>query len=287
MNKQFRAEKMGAVLAMAWLAAGLVEAQFVNALTVGNPEPAKDPLGRNLPGCSCNPDTACLVEIREVGGGILPPDPETGQSSTNNPLVRASYMGYGVVGTHPGKFSETFNERLVVGRQYFVRAFYPPGQPIYFANSYPFVGPASSVDKIEVAFKTLELISGEDDVDSDGDGIPDEMENKVTGTSPTERDTDGDGWTDNYELVHGGPLNANEPNPIDLLMEATIPPTVSWWAIPGLAYRLGYYVEAENPHEWSEVWSGTATETNLVIDVEDVAVDSRGFFRVWAVTDGP
>ena len=277
-------------LVMVGLAAGAAQAQIVSPLYVGNSSTsAKDPLGRNLPGCSCTPDTACPVEIREVGAVILPPDPETGQSPTNNPWVRDSYMGFGVIGVDPGKFSETFEERLVMGRQYFARVFYPPppAQPIYFANSYPFAGPPSHVETIDVVFRPLELISGEQDVDTDGDGIPDAMENNVTGTIPSERDSDGDGWDDYYEVVHGGPLNASEPNPIDLLLEAAAPPTVSWWTIPGLGYRLGYYDQAENPHEWNEVWSGTATDTNLVVDVEEIVVDPKGFFRVWAVTDSP
>jgi len=283
-----------------WLMAGVALAQIVQPLYVGNVStPVKDALGRNLPGCACSPDTACLVEIREVGTTVWPPDPQTGQSRTNNPLVRASFMGYGVQGDNPGKFSEQFEERLVVGRQYFARVFFPPppDQPVYFANSLPFAGPATPTNLVDVQFRPLELINGEDDVDWDGDGIPDAMENGVTHTSPTERDSDGDGWDDHYEIVHEGPLNANEPNPagpmngLDLLLEVAFPATLTWSTIPGLPYRLGYYQQAENPQDWSEVWSGTATESNLVVDLEDIfgkdPPDPRGFFRVWAVTDGP
>lgn len=133
----------------------------------------------------------------------------------------------------------------------------------------------------------MQLISGEEDVDSDEDGIPDALENGPLGTLPNNRDSDGDGWDDYFEVTHGGYLNANEKNLIDLLLEAANPPTVSWWTIPGLVYRLGYYRQAENPDAYSEVWSGAATETNLEVDVEDVAVDPKGFFRVWVATNSP
>ena len=48
--------------------------------------------------------------------------------------------------------------------------------------------------------------------DSDGDGIPDEVE-KNQGTSPYNADTDGDGKSDNEEIGYGSnPLDVNHPN---------------------------------------------------------------------------
>ena len=48
-------------------------------------------------------------------------------------------------------------------------------------------------------------------VDSDGDGMPDEMERRM-GTNPLNRDSDNDGLDDLYEVQHGtDPMNPDDP----------------------------------------------------------------------------
>ena len=48
-------------------------------------------------------------------------------------------------------------------------------------------------------------------VDSDGDGMPDEMERRM-GTNPLNRDSDNDGFDDLYEVQHGtDPMNPDDP----------------------------------------------------------------------------
>ncbi|HZX12763.1 MAG TPA: thrombospondin type 3 repeat-containing protein, partial [Candidatus Nanoarchaeia archaeon] len=48
-------------------------------------------------------------------------------------------------------------------------------------------------------------------VDSDGDGMPDEMERQM-GTNPLKQDSDNDGFDDLYEVQHGtDPMNPDDP----------------------------------------------------------------------------
>ena len=275
-------------------AAGLgltAKAQILLDLHVGNQSPVTNALGQTLPGTGGYPDQACKVEIRQVGSGILPPDQTTGEGHPNNPLLRDSYLGHNAAGTDPGLFSETFSNRLTNGVAYFARVFDAPlpANALYYADSVSFTNPVTPGENdIDVVFQPFRLVStGLPDIDTDGDGLPDEMENEVTGTYATRWDSDEDGFSDYYELTHPDYLRAKEADPIDLWLHAPQteddPYYISWWAVPGLDYRLGYYTAADAPDAYSEVWSGTATETNLEIDVEDVMVDSNGFFRVFAV----
>ncbi len=63
--------------------------------------------------------------------------------------------------------------------------------------------------------------------DTDGDGIPDEMERRVYGTSPYLSDTDGDGLSDSHELAWGSdPLLADVASPFLFLAEPFERPAV-------------------------------------------------------------
>ena len=111
------------------------------------------------------------------------------------------------------------------------------------------------------------------------------------GLDPNSADTDGDGYGDYFEAVNGGYLNANEPDAeFDVQIRPAAgsdPHAVSWWTIPvpGLFYRLEYIAALPFEEEFTEdIWSGTATETNVQVDVEEwVETESpMGFFRVRA-----
>lgn len=63
--------------------------------------------------------------------------------------------------------------------------------------------------------------------DSDGDGLPDEMERRVYGTSPYLADTDGDGLSDSLELAWGSdPLVADHSSAASFFSEPFEPPAV-------------------------------------------------------------
>jgi len=63
--------------------------------------------------------------------------------------------------------------------------------------------------------------------DSDGDGLPDEMERRVYGTSPYLPDTDGDGLSDSLELAWGSdPLVADQAAAASFFSEPFEPPAV-------------------------------------------------------------
>lgn len=271
-----------------------VLAQGGGSLTVGNLAPVQDALGRNLPGSNGNPDgTAVWIEIREAtgGGGIVPPDPATGEGDdVLNPLVRESYMGHDTVGTNPGLFAETFETRLSTNAMYYARAYDAPtpGAAIYYVDSAVFAGPPSFVTSVNVEFGSMLLVeTGAADGDTDGDGIPDAMETEMLGTSPSQPDTDGDYYNDFFEATHTDVLNPTEPN---IPFEINRAPeyagggsrSVSWGANPGLEYRLEFRPAWVDGGGYSNVWSGTAAETNLEIDVQTwVQTNSpKGFFRV-------
>ena len=284
----------GVVLVVAWAAISGVQAQIVPSLDIGNVDPVFDLLDRPLRGTWNFPETAARVEIRETsgGGGIAPPDPVTGEGNDAlNPLVRVSYMGMGVVGENPGKFSENFPARIESGKTYYARVYDAPApsSAMYYANSALFteVSPdqINVVTFIDVAFGALQRVDGEADVDTDGDGLPDWMEADL-GTSPTRQDTDGDGYNDRFEMAHEDYLQRNDLDPNEIGIE---PPEVAgehtavWWAIPSVSYRLEYTDAMTDPEVFVEIWSGTAVTTNLAVGIEDWVTNSpMGFFR-WSI----
>ena len=284
--------RIPAGVAVFLLAAAVARAQ-VGSLIVGNSAPVTNALGQPFQGVNGFPEISARVEIREVGPGIAAPDPGTGEGNgAVNPLVRASYIGHDVPFANSGLFSETFSNRLAEGVWYFARVYDAPapGSSLYYANSVAFEGPPSSVSSFDVVFQGRRLVNGEPDLDTDGDGIPDAMEGDM-GLDPNSADTDGDGYGDYFEAVNGGYLNANEPDAeFDVQIRPAAgsdPHAVSWWTIPvpGLFYRLEYIAALPFEEEFTEdIWSGTATETNVQVDVEEwVETESpMGFFRVRA-----
>ena len=296
MNKFFQVKMGGVACALVMMAISQVQAQ-VGALVVENKTPVLDILQRPLPGTWKFPDESCRVEIRQTtpAGVILPPDPATGAGNPLNPLVRSSYMGMGVIGNNPGRFSEAFTNRLSTNSTYFVRVYTAPlpSNAIYYADSAVFVAPAdANVTLVDVIFqpKLFRLVAtGAEDVDSDGDGIPDAMEGDM-GLDAGNPDTDGDGYPDGFEAIHGAYLQPTEPDPsLEIQINppfalAVDPHTVSWQTIPvpNMEYRLEYRPQWTDETAYDEVWNGMATDTNLEIDVEGLVTNvlGKGFFRV-------
>lgn len=294
MKMQFHLKRFCAVGAILWMAAGAAHAQIGTSVAVGNITPAEDALGRNVSGCWCNSNAASRIEIREFGTGIVKPPATQPEIEAANPLVRETYMGSGVVGTDTGMFSEIFtNRQVLAGKTYYARAFLAPSIPaaIYFTDSLSFqdVPPAqwASVPSIDVVFEPVQLVSGEEDLDTDQDGIPNALEDGVEfSTDSNNPDTDGDGYEDGFEVAHGAYLQPTEPDPNEIRLVSPEAPgerLAVWWSIPDVAYRLEYTDAMTDPEAFTEIWSGTASQTNLEISVEDWITNSpMGFFR-WAI----
>ena len=271
-----------------------------NALSVGNLVPVTNAVGWVLKGNNGDPDNSCRVEIRKThtGGTILAPT--NGQLETFNALVTNSYLGQGTLGINPGRYSVTFNDRLPTNVTYYARVFDrpDPATAIYYADTAPFSAP-SVAPSINPEFGALKLLSGEEDIDTDGDGIPDALEDGEFSTSPSEWDTDGDGFGDWFEALYVGYMDPLDPKEAPIVLQihspeepGTGPRSVSWWTlpVPGLTYRLGYRPEWVDTNGYEEVWSDAKTSNAYVeIDVENVVTNEpvKGFFRVTVPYNGP
>lgn len=279
----------GIAWVMLWMAAPSGRAQIETPWTAGNFSPATDVLDRNLPGSNGEPDSAARVEIRQAGPGglIVAPDPETGAGDEGlNPLLRVSYMGHDAIGVNPGLFSETFSNRFGTGTSYFARVFDKPSAAaaLYYANSALFTEPPSHENSREVTFGAMQLVSGEADLDNDGDGIPDTLEMEEFGTDPNSKDTDEDGYDDGFEVAYDDYLDPGEPDVNEIRVtgqEGGGDYWAAWWAIPGVTYRLEFRPAWIDGTAFIQVWSGAAGGTNLEINVQNwMQTNSpKGFFR--------
>lgn len=268
-------------------------------LAVGNVIPVRDVLGRNWSGTSGDPDGSCRVEIRRTGTGgfICSPTNSPEAIATHNPLVTNSYLGCSVVGANPGTFSKAVAwSALDPSAAYFVRVFdrSDPSVAIYYADSSLFVRPSDEVTfSVNPEFGIQKLVStGDVDVDTDGDGLPDAMEMEM-GLDPNSADTDGDGYSDYFEALYPDYLDPNDETDPPLVIHINQPElvesdpyTVSWDTIPvpGMEYILEWTDAL--PYEYlftAPVTNIIATDTNLVIAVDEwvrTNVPPKGFFRV-------
>ncbi len=271
----------------------------MTSLAIGNTNPVLDHLGRSFPGTwAGGSNDAARVEVREVGAGIVAPDPVTGEGNdTANPLFLVTHMGNEIIsGSDTGMFSYTLPGRLGVGVEYFARAYDAqlPSEAYYYVNSLSFqdVPPDEyeTTPTLNVEFQTLYLVNQGDDTDTDGDLLPDWMELDITSTDPTAWDTDEDGYFDGFEVIHDGYLENGVVNLNEIqlyLPDFSEPPSetneyyVRWWSIPGVGYRLEYRDTMMNGQSFSNIWAGTASETNLEVSVEWVQTNAgvKGFFR--------
>jgi len=269
-------------------------------LAIGNTNAVFDVLGRPFPGTwSGDVNDAARVEVREYGTGIAAPDPITGEGNdTVNPLLLVTYMGHDIVSsTDTGMFSYSLPDRLPKDVVYFARV-YDAAQPsasYYYANSLPFhdVPPEqqSTTPNLDIKFQGLHLWDTNLPAgDTDGDGIPDWMEPELYSTDPTLSDTDEDGYNDKFEVLHSEYVDPTEKNPNEIqlyLPDFSEPPSetneyyVRWWAIPDVDYRLEYGDTMIDGQAYSNIWSGSTSETNLEISVEWVQTNAgvKGFFR--------
>ncbi|HRV31748.1 MAG TPA: hypothetical protein P5169_08540, partial [Kiritimatiellia bacterium] len=266
------------------------------SVSVGNDVPVKDQIGRVLPGVNNFSNSSSLVEIRQTTplGVIIAPDPDTGAGHPANPLMANSYIGKDAI--FPGFFSETFTNRLCPTNLYFARVFDNPqaDKAIYYADTAPFEGTSNDVANIIVTFGAWKLRStGEPDIDSDGDGIPDAMEMEM-GLDPSVADTDGDGYDDLFEVLNGLYLQPSDPDPsltIALTREVApegnpqLPAILSWDTIPvpAMEYVVQFRPIWEDEEAFSNIWSGVYTDERIELDVQEWLDESgfeRGFFRV-------
>jgi len=297
-NQHLKFLGIGFVLIVGLLCAA--QGQIVTPLAIGNTNPVLDHVGRPLPGTWLgDSNLAARVEVREVGAGIAAPDPGTGEGNDAvNPVFLLTHMGHGVIGSvDTGTFSYTLTNRLPGGIEYFARVYdaSTPGAAYYYANSTPFqeVPPEeqNTTTAIDIEFQPLYLVNGGDDTDSDGDLLPDWMEMEITSTDPNAWDSDEDGYYDGFEELHNAYLVQGEKdvNALDLhtpIFTGDPPETneyyVSWWAIPGVIYRLEYRDTMVDGLAFTNIWDGTASQTNLEISVDDwvsTNIGVKGFFR--------
>ena len=153
MKTYAQVERIGCVAVILLLMAGGAGAQVIPALGLCNRIPAVDVLGRSLKGSNGDDPSECSrVEIREVGGGIVAPDPSTGLSDNEaNPLQAEAYMGQGSILKDPGTFSMLLSDRLKVGVDYFARVF--DCRAPYYSDSAPFTAPDPELISTDPSFR--------------------------------------------------------------------------------------------------------------------------------------
>jgi hypothetical protein len=296
-HQRYKIWVAGSILLLGFLCAA--HGQIVTPLAIGNTNPVTDVVGRLMPGTWLNPyNQAVRVEVREVGIGIAPPDPVTGEGNdTANPLFLVTHMGYGVIPNdeESGIFSYTLTNRIPEGVEYYARIYDAPapGASHYYANSVPFqeVPPEerNTTTTIEITFQQLSPWDPTLDVsDLDGDLLPAWMEDEYS-TDPNLWDSDEDGYYDGFEVLHSGYLENWVYDINEIVLHTPVftgdPPEtneyyVSWWAIPGVAYRLEYRDAMTDGLAFTNIWDITPEVTNAEISVDWVTnTGVKGFFR--------
>jgi hypothetical protein len=280
--------------------------------------PVVDALGEPFPG-TCNTGDGGLVEIREVGDGIVPPAPEDGKGDDEaNPILLTGHLGDNTIGRDTGLFTLAIQDpdkMPSLGVAYFARVFDAPdaADAVLYSDSEPFtLASYSSIDTCTyLVFPGSRSVNPDEDayIDSDGDGWTDREE-----ASLRSHDTDGDGWSDWFEIKHGMDVSRpfslgeialediEEPDlaaagvsSIEALSDdelASIPWTItgkgiSWTSISGMTYVIDFSTNLLAPDSgFKGVFTNRAESTNAFVDVSEYFTDALtplGFFRVRAV----
>lgn len=249
------------------------------------------------------------IEFREqykVGTGLAgwtTYAPESSWLETRNPLKGTSEVGAGVIESARGHglFAECVSG-LETDKRYVARVFSgpTPEESVAYCDSRPFVYTADDTQPVtNVTFTTWKAMDGSLLEDTDGDGLVDLAETTLSDTDKEDWDTDGDGFSDGFEHVHG--MNPKAPYFLDIRLATTPAYTdeklqdsaegqlyfydVAWPSISGLTYNLEFVedIQAEDD-EWIGITNVTATGTNTAVPVDEQHFNSpRGFFRVWTV----
>lgn len=249
------------------------------------------------------------IEFREMykaGTGLAgwkAYSPESPWLEVRNPLKGTSEVGAGVIESARGHglFAECVSG-LEKDKRYVARVFSgpTPAESVAFCDSRPFVYTADDTQPVtNVTFGAWTAMDGTALEDTDGDGLVDLAETTLSDTDPEDWDTDGDGFSDGFEHVHG--MNPKAPYFLDIRLATTPAYTdeelqdsaeeqvyfydVAWPSISGLTYNLEFVedIQAEDD-EWIGITNVTATGTNTAVPVDEQHFNSpRGFFRVWTV----
>lgn len=227
--------------------------------------------------------------------------PESSLVDSRNRLLATSFVGAGV--TRPargrGRFAACVGG-MDTTNSYVVRLFHgsTPGESLAYCDSRPFTYDADETRTVtNVQFTVWKALDGSPLEDTDGDGLVDIAEEKITGTEPDDWDSDGDGFSDGFEHTHGmDPLQTYElairltATPVDeSLLDADAPPMhlydVTWASVSGLTYNLEYLDDMLAPEEnWTYIATVTASNAHTAVPIDDWHLtNSAGFFRVWTV----
>jgi hypothetical protein len=296
-----------------------VETMFQAAFYLAPNAPILDETGTPFPGTWGKKDGG-LVEIREAGAGIVAPTPDNAaEVEAANPLLASVRMGDHVAGRDTGLFCAALvTNRPQTGVRYFIRAYDSknPQESLLYADSEIFTIEYYSdvVTAREVAFGSAKALTAEDPyADDDGDGFTNAEEVRLR-----QLDSDGDGWSDWFELKHGMDPdvpytlaitkmeNYELPDPDAVaatgktlaelsdeeLME--LPWSISgteifWPAVSGLTYVVEFADILEGPDGFKGVLTNVAESGQGVADVTEFLTNPLypvGFFRVKAVNGG-
>jgi hypothetical protein len=304
------------LLCTALFASGAARASVINPVYLMPDSPVTDALGEPFPG-TCNAGDGGLVEIREVGSGIVPPDALTGRSDEEaNPLLLTGHLGDNTLGRDSGLFTlaiQTTNTMPLLGVAYFARVYDAPdpADAVLYSDSEPFtLANYSSIrTTTRLFFGESQSVDPELDayLDSDGDGYTDRTEAYLRS-----HDSDGDGWSDWFELTHG--MDATAKYEINIALEPIEEPDlayagvssideltdeeldeipwnvtgtgISWTAVSGVTYVVDFAPVLTDPDAWEGILTNIADSTDGFADVSEYFTNTLspiGFFRVKAV----
>lgn len=278
--------------------------------------PLVDALGEPFPGTVGLGDGG-LVEIREVGDGIVAPDAVTGLGDDEaNPLLTIGHVGDNTIGRDTGLFTIAITDpaaRPALHQAYFARVYDAPDplDAVLYADSEPFtLATYSSIQTTtRLYFDSARTVDpGEDAyIDSNGDGYTDRQEAYLRS-----HDSDGDGWSDWFEITHG--MDATTKYAINIAIDPIEEPDlasagvasinalsdkeleeipwkltgtgISWTAVSGVTYVVDFAPTLSDPDAWASILTNLADSTDGFVDVSEYVhstISPVGFFRVKAV----